>query len=186
MLAQKANCIDNIIEKRDSSSLCCQNVEKSLDATAGDPIAYTHTFDKAYHFFQDGHVQNVRYNPMPTQPDFVCISASVLPSMKKDKMYNVFIVLSKLSAKVKTAFCVCPAGLSGCCNHVTATLYCVEDYFRSGISGVGSKIKVERPIVLVDSSGNVILKWGADYAEPDEIDPIVCEAHNRTCEAWSP
>ena len=53
-------------------------------------------------------------------------------------------------------------------------------------SGVGSKIKVERPIVLVDSSGNVILKWGADYAEPDEIDPIVCEAHNRTCEAWSP
>ena len=54
------------------------------------------------------------------------------------------------------------------------------------LSGVGSKIKVERPIVLVDSSGNVILKWGADYAEPDEIDPIVCEAHNRTCEAWSP
>ena len=53
-------------------------------------------------------------------------------------------------------------------------------------SGVGSKIKVERPIVLVDSSGNVILKWGADYTEPDEIDPIVCEAHNRTCEAWSP
>ena len=40
--------------------------------------------------------------------------------------------------------------------------------------------------MLVDSSGNVILKWGADYAEPDEIDPIVCEAHNRTCEAWSP
>ena len=58
--------------------------------------------------------------------------------------------------------------------------------FVDTLSGVGSKIKVERPIVLVDSSGNVILKWGADYAEPDEIDPIVCEAHNRTCEAWSP
>lgn len=66
---------------------------------------------------------------MPTQPDFVCIGASVLPSMKKDKMYNVFIILSMLSAKVKIAFCVCPAGLSGGCNQVTATLYCVEDYF---------------------------------------------------------
>ena len=76
MLAQKANHIDNIIEKRDSLSLCYQNVEKSLDASAGDPIAYTRTLDKAYYFFQDGHVQNVRYHPMPTQPDFVCISAS--------------------------------------------------------------------------------------------------------------
>lgn len=42
----------------------------------------------------------------------LCISASVLLSMKKNKMCNVFIILSKLSAKVKTAFCVCPAGLS--------------------------------------------------------------------------
>jgi len=47
-------------------------------------------------------------------------------------MYNVFIVLSN-SSKVKSAFCVCPAGLSGCCNHVTATLYYVEEYFRLGL-----------------------------------------------------
>ena len=26
---------------------------------------------------------------------------------------------------------------------------------------------------------------GADHGEPDEMDPIMCEAHNRTCEAWS-
>ena len=70
---------------------------------------------------------------MPSHPNFICIGASVLPSMKKDKMYNVFIVLSK-SAKVNTGFCVCPAGLSGCCNHVTATLHYVEEYFRSGMS----------------------------------------------------
>ena len=25
---------------------------------------------------------------------------------------------------------MCPAGLSGCCNHITATLYCIEEYFR--------------------------------------------------------
>ena len=67
---------------------------------------------------------------MPSLPDYVCIGAAVLPSMKKDKIYNVRIVLSKHTAHVERAICVCPAGLSGCCNHVTATLYCVEDYFR--------------------------------------------------------
>ena len=132
MLAQKANHIDEAIERRGSSSLCCQNVDKS-DASASDPIAYTRTLDKAYRFFRDVHVQIVRYHPMPSHPDFICIGASVLPSMKKDKMYNVFIVLSK-SAKVNTGCCVCPAGLSGCCNHVTATLHYVEEYFRSGMS----------------------------------------------------
>ena len=132
-MCQKASYNDNIIEKRESLSVGCQNTEKLSDVSAEVPITYTRTLDKAYHFFRDDHIQNVRYHSMPTQPDFVCIGASVLPSMKKDKMYNVFTVLSKLSAKVKTAFCVCPAGLSGCCNHITATLYCVEDYFRSGM-----------------------------------------------------
>ena len=70
---------------------------------------------------------------MPTQPDVICIGSSVLPSMKMNKMYNVFIVVSTLTAQVKVAFCVCPAGLSGCCNHVTATRYYIEEYFRLGM-----------------------------------------------------
>jgi len=105
----------------------CHFVDKS-GASASDPIAYTRTLDKAYGFFKDGHVQNVRYHSLPSQPDFICIGASVLPSLKKDKIYIVFIALSNC-AKVNTAFCVCPAGLSGCCNHVTATLYYIEEYF---------------------------------------------------------
>ena len=32
-----------------------------------------------------------------------------------------------------TACSASPAGLSGCCNHVTATLYCLEDYIHSGL-----------------------------------------------------
>ena len=44
-------------------------------------------------------------------------------------MYNVRIVQFKHTAHVERAICVCPARLSGCCNHVTATLYCVENYF---------------------------------------------------------
>ena len=45
-------------------------------------------------------------------------------------MYNVRIALSNHTAHVERPICVCPVGLSGCCNHITATLYCVEDYFR--------------------------------------------------------
>ena len=56
-----------------------------------------------------------------------------VPSMRKNKIYNVFIVVSTLNVQVKIAFCICPAGLSGCCNHVTATLYYVEEYFWLGM-----------------------------------------------------
>ena len=99
--------------------------------------------DKAYRFFQDGHVQDIRYHPMPSQQDYVCIEASVLPSMKKDKMYIVQIILSQHTGHIETAFFVCPAGLSGCCNHVTATLYCIENYFHSGLNEKGCTEKLQ-------------------------------------------
>jgi len=91
-----------------------------------ESITYTRTLDKAYHFFQDGLVQTVRFHPMTNQPNYVCIGANILPSMKKGKLYHVWIVYT---ARVEKAFCTCPAGLSGCCNYVTATLYCMEEYF---------------------------------------------------------
>jgi len=28
--------------------------------------------------FQDGHVQNVKYHPMPEIPNYICVSATVL------------------------------------------------------------------------------------------------------------
>lgn len=52
--------------------------------------------------------------------------------MKKDRVYNVFIFIHE-SARVSHACCSCPAGLSGCCSHVTATLYSLEDYVHSGL-----------------------------------------------------
>jgi len=90
-------------------------------------------------FFVDGHVQKIRYHPMPAQPDVICIGSSVLPSMRKNKMYNVFIVVSILTVQVKIVFCVCPAGLSECCHRVTATLYYIEEYFRLGMDVEGRK-----------------------------------------------
>ena len=71
--------------------------------------------------------------------------------MKKSKMYDVFIVLSRLTAQVKIAFCVCPAGLSGCCNHVTATLYYIEEYFRLGMDEEDKK-RLHRETSSMDSA----------------------------------
>jgi len=64
---------------------------------------------------------------------FLTTASRVLPSMRKDQVYHVVIVMNESTARVITACCACPAGLSGCCNHVTATLYCLEDYIHSGL-----------------------------------------------------
>lgn len=135
VLLKKADHVENTVERRENCTtekVSEHNGSNSSDAF--ESITYTRTLDKAYRFFQDGHVQNVRFHSMPTQPNYVCIGANVLPSMKKGKLYSVWIVLSEHTARVEKAFCICPAGLSGCCNHVTATLYCMEDYFHLGLN----------------------------------------------------
>ena len=81
---------------------------------------------------------------MPNQLNYICIGADVLPSMKKDKLYKVYIVLSELTSDVAKAFCACPAGLSGCCDHVTATLYCLQNYFHLKLNEEDEKSCTEK------------------------------------------
>ena len=94
--------------------------------TSGDgvPIEYSRTLDKAYRLFQDGHMQKIHL--LPSVPDHICITTTVLPSMRKDRLYSVTVFIHE-SARVAKACCSCLAGLSGCYNHVTANLYCLED-----------------------------------------------------------
>ena len=96
-------------------------------------IEYTRTLDKGYRIFQDGHVQDVKCHLMPHKPDFVCAASTVLPSMKKGNVYHVNIVVQESPCSVNTAYCTCPAGLSGCYNHIITTLYCLEDYVYQGL-----------------------------------------------------
>ena len=96
-------------------------------------IEYTRTLSTAYIFFKDGHVQDVNYHPFPQKPGYVCVKSKVLPSMQEDRLYTIVVVLHNSSAQVVSAHCTWPAGLSGCCNHVTATLYCLEEYKYSGL-----------------------------------------------------
>ena len=105
---------------------------------------YTRTLDKGYRFFQDGHVQDVKCHPLPHKPNFVYVASTVLPSMKKDCVYHVNIVVGESPCSINTAYCTCPAGLSGCCNHVIATLYCLEDYIHQGLQDEEKKGCTER------------------------------------------
>ena len=52
--------------------------------------------------------------------------------MVKQKIYSVNICLVT-NGDVHTAYCVCPAGLAGCCNHVAALLYALEEFVRLGL-----------------------------------------------------
>ena len=64
--------------------------------------------------------------------------------MRKDRVYSVTIVIQELRCSVTTAYCTCTAGLSGCCNHITGTLYCLEDYIHQGLQDNERKGCTER------------------------------------------
>jgi len=94
VIIKKANCTENVIERGDYSDLGIQiqgnvNLDSDiqgkviLDTATSESVRCTRTLDKAYRFYQDGYVQNVHYHPMPRLPGYVCIGASVLPSMKR-------------------------------------------------------------------------------------------------------
>ena len=122
--------VEIIVDDQDVDLL---NDEGSSDESWYESVEYTRALNKAYRFFKDGHVQNIKYHPWNNQPDYICISSIVLPSMRKDRTYNVTIIIRETTARVAIAYCTCPAGLAGCCNHVTAMLYCLEDYVGSGL-----------------------------------------------------
>lgn len=120
VLIKKAVHVENVMEIKEKCTIEEVGGQTGRDSSDDlEPATNICSLDKAYRYFQNGHVQNVRFHPMTSQPNYICIGANVLPSMKKGKMYRVWIVLSQQTAHVEKAFCICPAGLSGCCNHCT-------------------------------------------------------------------
>ena len=69
--------IENAVDNREES----QNGEDTSDESWYESVEYTRTLDKAYRFFKDGHVQDLKYHPWTSQSDIICIKATVLPSM---------------------------------------------------------------------------------------------------------
>ena len=83
---RNADYVESVAEKRDSCTIKDVGGQKSvIDLGREESIVITRPLDKAYRFFQDGHVQNIRYHPLPNHVNYICIKADVLPLMKKDK-----------------------------------------------------------------------------------------------------
>ena len=55
--------------------------------------------------------------------------SQVLPSMKKTVLYNCYIGFNKCGS-VTTGYDGCPAGIDGKCNHVTSTLFALEEFLK--------------------------------------------------------
>ena len=139
---KKVSYLESLADFRAHMSLQ-EDVSKESAEELYMQTEYTRTLDKSYRFFRDGHVQDLKFHPMSHLEDMVCVISRVLASMKKI-FYHVTILICKSSCSIKMAYCTCPAGLSGCCNHAIATMYCLEDYISSGLQEEEKKGCTER------------------------------------------
>ena len=89
VVLKKISYLENIADERAEAVL--QHASGDHECSNSTSIDYTRTLDKAYRFYQDGHIQKIKYHPLPQVPDHSCVSAAVLPSMKKDRVYKVII-----------------------------------------------------------------------------------------------
>jgi hypothetical protein len=78
---------------------------------------------KGYNFYKSGHVLQI-FSKKEHNKHYIL--SKVQPSMKQGKVYPVKIILS-LNGDIFNAFCCCPAGVDGRCNHLAATLFSLED-----------------------------------------------------------
>ena len=95
-MIKKVACLESVIDKRTEA---VHNDDEKVNVVEPSAncmsIEYTRTLDKAYHFFQDGHVQNVKYHPLPILLTiYAFLQLFYLPSMRKDRIYNIFPFLS--------------------------------------------------------------------------------------------
>ena len=94
-----------------------EDVELKKQLSTEKPIV------KGYNFYKSGHVLQI-FSKKEHNKHYVL--SKVNPSMKKGKVYTVKIILCS-NGDISNAFCCCPAGVDGRCNHLAATLFSLED-----------------------------------------------------------
>ena len=82
---------------------------------------------KGFNFYKSGHVLTIKSCKKDHR---VFVKSQVPPSMKKTAAYTCYIIL-RGQGLVERAFCGCPAGVDGRCNHVVATLFAMEEFCKS-------------------------------------------------------
>ena len=106
-------------------SISYHNIWKYLieDAELKKQLSTEKPIVKGYNFYKSGHALQMLSKKEHNKH---YVLSKVLPSMKNGKVYTVKIILS-LNGTITTAFCCCPAGVDGHCNHLAATLFSLED-----------------------------------------------------------
>ena len=124
--------LEVVVGLRQAQKLPAECDEPSSADEDGEMFSSFRGIDKGYKFFKHGHVQNIEYNDLQGNPECCYVRCKVLPSMKKSQPYIARICL-RINGLVDVAYCVCTAGLVGCCNHIAALLYTLEEFVRLGL-----------------------------------------------------
>ena len=117
-----------------------QLLEKHLitNISTDDMATGAHKHKKlGYRLCKDKYVTQVQVKPNVKTAHGVTflVKAAVHESMKKQS-YVVYVHLNQLNGEVVHANCACVAGKSGCCKHVAALLYQINDFIQLEISEV--------------------------------------------------
>lgn len=79
---------------------------------------------KGYNFFKSGKVLGVF---SCSENNLHYVKSQVMPSYSKSgRVYCVKMII-KANSHIHKAYCPCPAGVDGRCNHLAATLFAIED-----------------------------------------------------------
>ena len=74
LVIKKVACLESVVDKRVEA---VYNDDKKVNvvepSTNCVSIECTRTLNKAYHFFQGGHVQNIKYHPLPNIANHICM-----------------------------------------------------------------------------------------------------------------
>ena len=139
----------------------CVEVKKQL--STAKPLV------KGYNFYKSGHVLFISHLAGKGKH---YLKSQVLPSMKKQAVYTCYFVMSSLG-NVLRAQCGCPAGIDGRCNHVTATMFALDEYCKkrakteSDPSDVSCTSKPCKWNVPRKRKGNVVPVANIQFAKHD-------------------
>ena len=95
---------------------------------------------KAYRYFTDEFVKEIFINPISDFSKYCMMKTRCVPSQRvSSRPYDVWAIIQKDTeecpgGEVVSAYCSCPAGLLGSCNHVAGMLFRIEATVITGVT----------------------------------------------------
>lgn len=86
---------------------------------------------KGYNFFKSGKVLGL-YSK--SENGLVYVKSQVQPSYSKGGSVYAVKIIIHANSEIQKAFCPCPAGNDGRCNHLAASLFAMEDIFNKTVN----------------------------------------------------